>query len=164
MVCRADFWCSNRHCKTSSVDLEGFWGQVLPNIGQKTIHKFPASLQVLSGVWEVPGRVDLRLSFSRTSPGWPENPGSVFGEFSAKLCPKTTLERRGSSCSAGRTNNQPGRPILRQCRGAKHQNNVLRPASLSQQASPSKRLYQYEVRSRQHRTTLCAPRAGRSSI
>ncbi len=30
----------------------------------------------------------------------------VFGRFSAKLGPKTTLERRGSSCSAGCTKNQ----------------------------------------------------------
>ncbi len=37
----------------------------------------------------------------------------VFGRFSAKLGPKTPLERRGSSCSAGCTKNQPRRPILR---------------------------------------------------
>ncbi len=37
----------------------------------------------------------------------------VFGRFSAKLGPNTTLERRGSSCSAGYTTNQPRRPILR---------------------------------------------------
>ncbi len=41
----------------------------------------------------------------------------VFGRFSAKLGPKTRLERRGSSCSAGCTTNQPRRPILRPCRG-----------------------------------------------
>ena len=41
----------------------------------------------------------------------------VFGRFSAKLGPKTPLERRGSSCSAGCTRNQPRRPILRPCRG-----------------------------------------------
>ncbi len=34
LVCGADFWC-NRHCKTSPVDLEGFGGQVWPNIGRK---------------------------------------------------------------------------------------------------------------------------------
>jgi hypothetical protein len=50
---------------------------------------------------------------------WPEIFGSVFGRFSAKLGPKTPLERRGSSCSAGCTKNQPGRPILRPFRGSK---------------------------------------------
>ena len=35
LVCGADFWC-NRHCETSPVDLEGFWGQVWPKIGRKT--------------------------------------------------------------------------------------------------------------------------------
>ncbi len=39
--------------------------------------------------------------------------GSAFGRFSAKLGPKTPLDRRGSSCSAGCTKNQPRRPILR---------------------------------------------------
>ncbi len=34
-VCRVDFWC-NRHCRTSPVVLEGFWGQVWPKISQKT--------------------------------------------------------------------------------------------------------------------------------
>jgi hypothetical protein len=29
VVCGADFWC-NRHCRTSPVVLEGFWGQVWP--------------------------------------------------------------------------------------------------------------------------------------
>ncbi len=37
----------------------------------------------------------------------------VLGRFSAKLGPQTPLERRGSSCSAGCTKNQPRRPILR---------------------------------------------------
>ena len=37
----------------------------------------------------------------------------VFGRFPAKLGPKTPLERRGSSCSAGCSKNQPRRPILR---------------------------------------------------
>ncbi len=41
----------------------------------------------------------------------------VFGRFPAKLGPKTPLERRGSSCSAGCTKNQPRRPILRPFRG-----------------------------------------------
>ncbi len=39
--------------------------------------------------------------------------GPFFGRFSAKLGPKTPLERRGSSCSAGWTKNQPRRPILK---------------------------------------------------
>ncbi len=43
--------------------------------------------------------------------------GLVFGRFSAKLGPTTPLERRGSSCSAGCTKNQPRRPILRPFRG-----------------------------------------------
>ncbi len=34
LVCGADFWC-NRHCRTSPVVLEGFWGQVWPKISQK---------------------------------------------------------------------------------------------------------------------------------
>ena len=33
-VCGADLWC-NRHCKTSPVVLEGFWGQAWPKIGRK---------------------------------------------------------------------------------------------------------------------------------
>ena len=37
----------------------------------------------------------------------------VFGRFSDRVCPKTPLERRRSSCSAGCTNNQSPRPILR---------------------------------------------------
>ncbi len=44
--------------------------------------------------------------------------GRVFGGFSAKLGPRTSLERRGSSCSAGCTKNQPPRPILRPFRGS----------------------------------------------
>ena len=39
---------------------------------------------------------------------------------------KAPLERRGSSCSADCTKNQPGRPILRPCRGAKQ----IRPECL----------------------------------
>ena len=34
LVCGADFWC-NRHCRTSPVVLEEFWGQVWPKIGRK---------------------------------------------------------------------------------------------------------------------------------
>ncbi len=49
---------------------------------------------------------------------WPEIFGSVFGRFSDKLGPKTPLERRGSSCSAGCTKNQPGRPIPRPFHGS----------------------------------------------
>ena len=40
-VCRAEFWC-NRHCKTSHVDLDGFAGQVLLSIGQKSAHRSSA--------------------------------------------------------------------------------------------------------------------------
>ncbi len=39
--------------------------------------------------------------------------GPVFCRFSAKLGPQTPLDRRGSSCSAGCTKNQPRRPMLR---------------------------------------------------
>ena len=38
LVCGADFWC-NRHCRTSPVVLEGFWGQVWPKIGRKPTRK-----------------------------------------------------------------------------------------------------------------------------
>ena len=41
-----------------------------------------------------------------------------FGRSSATLGPKTPLDRRGSSCSEGCTNNLPGRQILRPFRGA----------------------------------------------
>jgi hypothetical protein len=34
LISGADFWC-NRHCRTSPVVLEGFWGQVWPKIGRK---------------------------------------------------------------------------------------------------------------------------------
>jgi hypothetical protein len=57
---------------------------------------------------------------------WPEFFGSVFGRFSAKLGPETPPGRRGSSCSAGCTKNQPGRPILRPFHGA----NKFRPDCL----------------------------------
>ncbi len=43
LVCEADFWCS-RHCKTSPVVLEGFWGQVWPKIDRKPTRKFPVRL------------------------------------------------------------------------------------------------------------------------
>ncbi len=38
LVCGADFWC-NRHCRTSPVDLECFWGQVWPKINRKPARK-----------------------------------------------------------------------------------------------------------------------------
>ncbi len=34
LICGADF-CCNRHCRTSPVVLEGFWGQVWPKISRK---------------------------------------------------------------------------------------------------------------------------------
>ena len=43
LVCPAEFWC-NRHCKTSPVDLEGYYGQVKPKIGRKPTQQFPARL------------------------------------------------------------------------------------------------------------------------
>ncbi len=43
LVCGAVFWC-NRHCRTSPVVLEGFWGQVWPKINRKPTRKFPARL------------------------------------------------------------------------------------------------------------------------
>ncbi len=48
---------------------------------------------------------------------WPDMFGSVFGPFAAKLGPKIRLDRRGSSCSAGYTKNQPSKLILRTIRG-----------------------------------------------
>ena len=56
----------------------------------------------------------------------PEICGSVFGRLSAKRGPQTSLERRGSYCSAGCTKTQPRRPILKTCRGDK---NIRRVAS-----------------------------------
>ncbi len=44
--------------------------------------------------------------------------GSGFSRLSAKFGPKTFVERQGSSCSAGCTKNQSGRPILKPYRGA----------------------------------------------
>ena len=38
LVWGADFWC-NRHCRTSPVVLEGFWGQGWPKIGRKPAQK-----------------------------------------------------------------------------------------------------------------------------
>jgi hypothetical protein len=38
--------------------------------------------------------------------------GPNFDHFSTKLGPQTVLDRRGSSCSAGCTTNQPRRPIF----------------------------------------------------
>ncbi len=44
----------------------------------------------------------------------PRGPGgSIFGRYSAKLGPETPLDRQGSSYSAGRTENQPRRPVLK---------------------------------------------------
>jgi hypothetical protein len=51
----------------------------------------------------------------------------VFGRFSAELGPQTPLERRGSSCSAGRTKNQPRRPSLRPFRG--NRNSEITPSN-----------------------------------
>ncbi len=49
LVCGADCWC-NRHCKTSPVVLEGFWGESLaenrpktdPQISGQTAFRYPA--------------------------------------------------------------------------------------------------------------------------
>jgi hypothetical protein len=43
LVCGGDLWRS-RCCKTSPVDLEGFWGQVWQEIGRKLARKFLAGL------------------------------------------------------------------------------------------------------------------------
>ena len=118
LVCGADFWC-NRHCRTSPVVLEGFWGQVWPKIGRKPekseyrIANEPLSLLILL---KAPG--SYLIYDPSLSPGEPIDIGkSVFRffRFSANLGPKTPLERRGSSCSAGCSKNQPPRPILRPC-------------------------------------------------
>jgi hypothetical protein len=42
-VCGADFWYK-RHCRTSPVVLEGFWGKVWTKIGRQPTRKFPARL------------------------------------------------------------------------------------------------------------------------
>ncbi len=89
---------------------------------------------------------------------WPEFPGSVFGRFSAKLGPKTHLDRRGSSCSAGCTKNDPGRPILRPFRGAKK----FRPDCLQ---VPSLNLATNTTRyARTTRTTCSTPRPDNDSL
>ena len=93
LVCGADFWC-NRHCETSPVVLEGFWGQVLTENRPKTDPN-------ISGQTAFRASQDLKAV-------WPELVGQVFGRCSAKLGPKTPLDRRGSSCSAGCTKNQHG--------------------------------------------------------
>ena len=60
-----------------------------------------------------------RMSSANLKAVWPGIFGSVFDRFSAKLGPKASLDRRGSSCNAGCTKNQPGRPILRPFLGTK---------------------------------------------
>ena len=45
LVCGGDLWRS-RCCKTSPVDLQGFWIQVWPKIGRKLARKFPAGFAV----------------------------------------------------------------------------------------------------------------------
>jgi hypothetical protein len=53
LLCRADFVC-NRHCKTSPVVLEGFWGQAWPKFGRKPTRKFPARLLSGTQAYEKP--------------------------------------------------------------------------------------------------------------
>ncbi len=53
LVCGADCWC-NRHCKTSPVDLEGFWGQVCPKIGRKPTRKLRIENQQSAAVIVLP--------------------------------------------------------------------------------------------------------------
>jgi hypothetical protein len=43
LVCGADVWY-NRHCRTSPVVLERFWGQVWPNIDREPTQQIPARL------------------------------------------------------------------------------------------------------------------------
>jgi hypothetical protein len=64
-----------------------------------------------------PGGNSCSTNLSGSLPILNSDLGPVFGRFSVKLGPKTPLERRGSSCSAGCTKNQPPRPILRPFRG-----------------------------------------------
>ena len=152
LVCGADFWC-NRHCRTSPVVLEGFWGQLWPKIGRKPAHKseFRIANEPLS---QSPRTITVDTLDRELNCACPRSRRSsvdvfhfpmvferfsgyydrdllclavhwqfgilifqVFGRFSAKLGPKTPLERRGSSCSAGCSTNQPPRPILRPFRG-----------------------------------------------
>ncbi len=70
------------------------------------------------GPWSISARLPVRMSaypLKTTAAYGPQRhsadsrfliSGSVFGRFSAKLGPKTLVERRGSSCSAGCTKNQ----------------------------------------------------------
>ncbi len=75
LVWGADF-CCNRHCRTSPVVLEGFWGQVWPKIGRKPeesefrIANEPLSYAVSSeavGISLGPGR----------GRGFPARPGRI---------------------------------------------------------------------------------------
>jgi hypothetical protein len=54
LVCGVDFWC-NRHCKTSPVVVEGFWGQVWPKIGRKPTRKFRIENQQYAAVPDLVG-------------------------------------------------------------------------------------------------------------
>ncbi len=150
------FWC-NRHCRTSPVVLEEFWGQVWPKICRKPqksafrIADKPISEFMGFGAQDQAGaprrgggynpRTRGRAGARSTRTAAPRHGhdmalqvpaalslavhwqfgilifGPVFGRFSSKLGPKTLLERQGSSCGAGRTKNQPGRPIVRPFRG-----------------------------------------------
>ena len=95
LVCGADFWC-NRHCATSPVDLEGFWGQVWPGNDHKlqTIgkpHKFWTIFWPLLwpdfAVWP-----DLFWVGNRSfwGSGRPRGPGKAFKNVGAK--PPTDLK------------------------------------------------------------------------
>ncbi len=95
LVCRADFWCS-RHCRTSPVVLEGFWGQVWPKICRKPekseyrVANEPLSIvystanntalgQCLTSTLELHTQIANKLSRKQDSA---ELKGSVWGRFS----------------------------------------------------------------------------------
>jgi hypothetical protein len=61
--CGADFWC-NRHCRTSPVVLEGFWGQVWPKIGGKPAQTGP---EIRIQDCRTPGKPEFRTATVRLS-------------------------------------------------------------------------------------------------
>jgi hypothetical protein len=63
-----------------------------------------------------------RAAETRLDPDKAQGPRGTEGvqhDTATRMRPRTPLERRGSSCSAGCTKNQPRRPIIRPFRGTK---------------------------------------------
>ena len=78
LVWGADFWC-NRHCRTSPVVLERFWGQVWPKIGrkpEKSEYRIANESLRYARVQGIPG-LGIPGSQVRTGPGRPtRDPGT----------------------------------------------------------------------------------------